>query len=180
MPKPTDLTTLQKLLSICGAPVERPTAQDWAPFERDHLLVPEDYKEFLSHFGSGYVKDAIIVFNLSRPEQVAEWERVLCNERGFRADTPSLYYPAWPLYPEPGGLLPFAYVHNCDFLYWRAIGTDPNRWTVAYGSPPDMTLYSETLVGFLVRLLTEREYGSAMPEFLFDEPNEFYPLDTEG
>jgi len=98
------------------------------------LQLPGSYKALVEQFGASVWQDFLRV--LSPFDEQRELRRVggatLEADRALRREFP-WYYPL-PLYPEPGGLLPWAVSDNGDVLYFITAGL-PDQWpTVIKGA----------------------------------------------
>jgi hypothetical protein len=108
---------------------------DWAACERElgHPL-PDDYKEFISAYGSGILCalfDIPSPFSLTQLGKVAprEWWVQWAGIYDASGETPTeLPYPAYPSIP---GLLPWGLYGDVNVLSWYT-GGDPSRWHVVY------------------------------------------------
>jgi hypothetical protein len=97
---------------------------------RISLLLPDDYKRLVCAFGTGSWKSFLWVlnpFSSNRFLNLLEKEQhQLDAERTIRAQWPKNV--PFALYPEPGGLFPWALTDNGDRLYWLTKG-NPDEWT---------------------------------------------------
>jgi hypothetical protein len=118
-------------------PFEAGSAEGFTAVEgRLGLALPTDYKSLIGAYGTGSWKGFLWVLNpfasnryLNLFEQA---QRQLEAERTIRADWPKDV--PFALYPDPGGLLPWAMTDNGDRLYWLTEGR-PDTWdTVVYES----------------------------------------------
>jgi hypothetical protein len=95
------------------------------------IALPAGYKSLIGAYGTGSWKGFLWVLNpfasnrfLNLFEQT---QRQLEAERAIRADCSSEV--PFPIYPEPGGLLPWAITDNGDRLYWLTEG-NPENWAI--------------------------------------------------
>ena len=143
------------------------------------LLLPEDYKRLIGTYGTGVWKEFLWVLNpfasnvyLNLFEQV---KRQLDAERKIRADWPGNV--PFALYPEQGGLLPWAMTDNGNRLYWQTVG-DPAHWpTVIYESRgPEFECFPFGCCEFLLRWVSGKLPVSVFPrDFDFGFPFAFEP-----
>jgi hypothetical protein len=112
-------------------PEELPDAQIWNHIEVNVGKLPDDYKSFIQHYGTGCIDSFIWIFNpassnpnLNFGHQVNVQTETLreINEEGVERPI--------PLFPSDHGLLPFGITDNGDVLFWET-NEDPNGWTVA-------------------------------------------------
>jgi len=129
----TQLAELRLLVQPPVAPYGAPI--DWAAFERENaFLPPADYRALLDRYGPGTVNAGVGGLVLLQPMHPKRsfldgnrWLRDVL--RGLQRQGPS-GVPPWPIYPDPGGYLPFAVDESSWSLGWLAAGA-PDDWTVA-------------------------------------------------
>lgn len=99
----------------------------WDVIEADlGMPLPQDYKAFARLYGSGYFMGflGIDIPNTQNPNTRLEWQaQVVC---GIFKNDDELPYPMWP---APGGLLPFGSTDDGDYLFWLTDGR-PDNWRV--------------------------------------------------
>jgi hypothetical protein len=125
---------LSKLLSIPRGGAEQSDARWRAAEEALGLKLPGSYKSLVDHFGASSWADFLHVLspfddrlNLQRRGQ-QELDADRESRRAFPSD-----YPLG-LYPEPGGLLPWAVTDNGDTLYFITAGP-PDDWPTVIKGP---------------------------------------------
>ena len=98
------------------------------------LRLPGCYKAMVDKFGASTWADFLHV--LSPFDETLSLrrvgDRILQAERDSRSSFPA-HYPL-PLYPEPGGLLPWATTDNGDTLYFITKG-EPHNWPTLLKDP---------------------------------------------
>lgn len=104
---------------------------DWDEFARQKLFVPpSDYRALVRRYGAGCFGDwlrLIEPFHPSLPFIAAAG--LECRQlRGTQRQFPQ-FYPSWPIWPDAGGLLPWATTATGDHIGWRTAG-DPDDWTI--------------------------------------------------
>lgn len=117
------------------------------------ITLPDDYKEFISIYGTGSIQDFMRVWNYAdlrgkrTPRETItlitgeyEWDR----NAGFPID--------FKQYPEPGGLIPFASTNDGAYLNWHAEG-EPDQWFVVAYDPDQGKLLPAPGIGMLQCLL---------------------------
>ena len=104
--------------------------ESWPAIEDKLVKFPNDYKHFLSTYGSGCIDGFVYVFN----PVVSEGVLALCPEiKGAcwalreRAKYDDEF--RYPIFPDKPGLLPFAGTDNGDTIMWFTEG-EPNSWPV--------------------------------------------------
>jgi hypothetical protein len=127
---------LQVLLRL-GNDRPDPERERWSLVEkRLGLCLPASYKNMIDQFGESRWGDFLNILcpfseipnlNLMKKGQV-----ILEADRTTRESWPA-HYPL-PLYPEAGGLLPWAATDNGDTLYWIT-EADPNEWPTVIKEP---------------------------------------------
>ena len=155
--------------------VETPERHAWQGVEaRIGTALPDDYKAFIERLGTGRIDDFLWVFNpfsdnthLNLVEQIApQLENLRVLEKEFNERLP------YALFPDPGGLLPFASTDNGDVLFWRTVGT-PNHWTVVVNEAraPEYEEFASNMTDFLFNILTRTTVCKTFPEdFPGDDP----------
>jgi hypothetical protein len=96
------------------------------------LVLPGSYKVMVERFGASSWQEFLHVLS-----PFVEWCRcrvsaTLEADRELRREFPQ-FYPL-PLYPEPGGLLPWAVSDNGDTLYFITAGP-PDEWPTLIKGP---------------------------------------------
>ncbi|SMD25230.1 hypothetical protein [Lentzea albidocapillata] len=107
---------------------------DWAAVESSiGLALPDDYKHLVEIFPDGRFQAFV---RLIRPgavqspptEYLGYYAYRLEDMRGWRQKEPARF--PHPIFPEPGGLLPWGVSHRADLFFWLTDGDDPNKWPV--------------------------------------------------
>ncbi len=127
---------------------------------------PEDYVFFIKLYGTGAIDDFLHVYNPfarnANLNLLANIGRDLFGLRELKAESPS-YYP-FPIYFEPGGVLPWGVSIDGDLYCWRTTGLT-GRWTTTV--IPRHSGVEDFPVGmavFLASLLSGSLASSAFPE----------------
>jgi hypothetical protein len=150
-----------------------PPSIDWAAFEdRNGFAAPTDYRHLLDRYGVGsfgkgatehgwlYLHDPFAA-GTSLVER-SDWDRR--NMRGLQLRFPE-QYPGWSIWPEVGGLLPWAGTIDGDQVGWWTIG-EPDRWgTRFFGRHGEFEEFSEGAASFILGLLT-----GELEDSMLDEP----------
>lgn len=146
--------TLEQLLAIMPAPETPLSASgDWSGVVS--MLgtdLPSDFVAFINMYGTGCIAEFLWVFNPFEKNvhlNLLSCSRLILEaDREFRESYPQSLPE--PLFPEPGGLLPWAVTDNGDRLYWRTKG-DQNTWTVVVWESrgPEYESYALSMTGFL-------------------------------
>jgi hypothetical protein len=106
---------------------------DWVEVERKlGRQLPTDYKEFATRFGPGHFEDGYLWVAVPQGEgrRLNFFESLDVNIgvlRDVRSRGEAIPYP---LYPENGGVIPWASTVDGDVFFWVTEYDDPNRWPV--------------------------------------------------
>lgn len=108
-------------------PVDAGSAEQWPAVEaRLGVTLPADYKRLVNVYGAGLFADWVRVFSpFSEPSWLASPDLIGSIAGGteqWKAGPPALF-------PESGGLLPFAQDDNGNLFCWQTAGP-PHEWTV--------------------------------------------------
>jgi hypothetical protein len=124
---------VERLARVCASRVH-PGHGQWLAFERDYGIVfPRQYKNLIDEFAgtSSWWNDSLHVLSPSHGGQYAlrkNLDAILRADRESRSAWPQCY--PLPLFPEEGGLFPWA-VSDYATLYWiTRCGSDfgPDDW----------------------------------------------------
>lgn len=167
--------SLSALLTVLPAPQhpsEVPTPETWSDTERQLGQLPEDYKAFLGRFGTGTIGDFIGILN---PASKNPHLNLLVKGRAILSALIELRDGGepcpYPLFPDPGGLLPFGVTDNGDMLLWLTAG-EPRRWSVVVnaGREPTYETFECDMTDFVAGILTGRLHCSVFPDLLSSVP----------
>jgi hypothetical protein len=92
--------------------------------------LPSDYQDLVHQYGLGSFDDVVLwtpFTGSSWANLVAQARDLIANYAPLRDDCPEDF--PYPLYPEHGGLLPWASTGDGDWLCWLT-GGEPDRWPV--------------------------------------------------
>ncbi|MBI1259274.1 MAG: hypothetical protein GC204_17550 [Chloroflexi bacterium] len=150
---------LLSLLRPPEEPIETGSAEGWAAVEAMlSTTLPEDYKQFIGNFGSGWLGGFLFVWNPFASAFYMNFETRYVWKLGSLEGEPLPY----PLYPASGGLLPFAATKDGDTLFW-VTQAQPDHWTIfilpARGSADDYDEYAMDFTTFLCKLLKFEIHG---------------------
>lgn len=129
--------------------------------------LPEDYVQFINSYGTGSVCGFFWVYNPFSGNKnlnlLSSWTGTLSAMASLRAD-PTFGHEMvpFPLYFEPGGLLPWGRTINGEDLFWKTAG-DPDRWTIiVIGRSCGVEAFESSMSRFLSGVIR----GSIRPKFL--------------
>lgn len=151
------IENLSSVLSLPEAPIERGHTDRWPAIEQGmRIRLPQDYKDYVDAYGTGYIAEFIWIFNpfsekasLNLKEQMhprlsalQEIKRQLPNDVPYR------------IWPELGGLLPVGATGNGDCIYWLTAG-NPTQWPILVNESrgPDWATFEMPLTEFLTGIL---------------------------
>ena len=174
--------TIEALVKAIPPPVMPLAAFDgpWEPVEAElGMALPQDYKDLMRLYGFGSFLEFLGLnvpvsenFNVRFVPQA----RLICD--GFQSMREDVPYPLWP---EPGGLLPVGSTDNGDYLMWLTRGRPEDWGGVVWGRAfLSFELFDCDLTSFLAGLATGEIVPEEFPDDLFpcDEP--FVPLRHES
>ncbi|GAA1028532.1 MULTISPECIES: SMI1/KNR4 family protein [Amycolatopsis] len=128
---------IEEIVEITGWTGGIRRGRDWADVEQAvGIRVPDDYKALMAKFPSGCFRGAV---NFSNPIDaridLAEFVRedihgVLESFSGTWNN--KLEGTDYRLFPEPGGLLPWADDTCGGVFFWRTSSENPNHWPVVF------------------------------------------------
>ncbi|QDT30077.1 SMI1/KNR4 family protein [Gimesia panareensis] len=148
------LGELLKIVTPPDKPKEVPTKPNWAAVEKKlGLQLPDDYKRYVTKFGTGVLGSFLRVYNpFSKREYTSLQKSVVsvCEIHQMRSDT----FP-YEFYPESPGLLPWGNDDNGNNLFWLTRGAR-NKWPIVVCSGRDdrSQLFEMGMTAFLARTFT--------------------------
>jgi hypothetical protein len=126
-----------RLAALVGVPDRKRNDVDWPAVESSiGLGLPAEYKRLVETFPDGVFQGLVRV---NRPgdhhEPVTQflgfYAYQLEDMRQFQAGGGAIPYP---IFPEPGGLLPWATGPRAEPFFWLTQGEDPDAWPVVAAS----------------------------------------------
>lgn len=173
--------TIENLIKAVPPPVAPVEAfrGPWEVIEADvSTRLPQDYKDFARLYGSGYFLDFLGIYipNTEDPHARLEWQAQLVRGTFLTYEEEDRPYPMWP---EPGGLLPFGRTFDGDEFFWLMRGP-PDAWRVVvwdrgFGSFEELDC---DLTDFLAGLATGELLPKHWPEDLLPWEPVFQPHST--
>lgn len=144
--------------------------------EKVGTRLPIDYVYFINSYGTGTVNDFLVVLNPFASQTylnlLEQMPRLLSMLRELREEYPEEY--PYPLYFEPGGLLPWGMSDSGDTYCWLTEGS-PDLWpVVTVPRHSDMELFEVTMVKFIEAALRGQLESSAIPTE-FSQRTSFVP-----
>ncbi|SFR28753.1 hypothetical protein SAMN04488564_11561 [Lentzea waywayandensis] len=126
--------SVEDLASRLGVDVEANNSFDWVAVEHSvGLKLPDDYKRLAELFPAGWFQGFIELIRPgdvdgSKTDFLGYYTHRLEDMRRWREDEPARF--PFPIFPEPGGLLPWGTSRNSDLFFWLTELADPNAWPV--------------------------------------------------
>ncbi|MET9232509.1 SMI1/KNR4 family protein [Lentzea sp. NPDC003310] len=124
-----DLKALCTLVAPPARPVLGERSWEWVQAELGTRL-PADYVEFMETYGGGTFARCLNLWTPLDPQGLTHLAREATADAldmaAFLDEGPSL-----PMWPEPGGFLPFGENVEGDKLGWLTTG-DPDRWPLVF------------------------------------------------
>jgi hypothetical protein len=125
------MNPLAELVEVMPPPKRPLHAEgDWEAVEAAMgLRLPTDYKAYIRTYGSGMVNSCLDIPSPLRPgENVRRWWTSWAE---FYSDIAEYVHTPYPVFPQPGGLLPFGTLGDVDILNWLTVG-EPEQWPFVY------------------------------------------------
>jgi hypothetical protein len=125
--------------------------------QRYGMALPADYVELANTYGMGHFEDNgrthIRVFN---PFSDIDWTHILnlcaVERRGRETNPGSIPHP---IYPEPGGLLPWAIEADGGLFYWLTEDS-PDHWPILIGYEDYYERFDVSITTFLACIFTRK------------------------
>jgi len=152
--------------------------------------LPKDYGSFIDAFGTGTIDGFMMVFNpfsanrfvnliergRAELEAYVEVFQPPPNSPLLTSSTTNTKLPH-PVYPFPGGLLPFAGTDNGEIFFWKTVGA-PDQWTtVVYEARgPKYFEYPGGMTDLLGALLSRTITCSVLPASFPSSKPAFVPV----
>lgn len=175
----SSLNALKEVLRPPNIPCETPDSSDWQLVETSlGMGLPEDYKDFISCYGTGAVDQFLWVLNpfsnnkylnlLDAGSAQLEVLRQLRDD--FGENIP------YPLGSDSNGLYPWAITDNGDVLYWLCNGV-PSDWLIVVNEAraPCWREFKCSMSEFLARLITRELIVDIFPDDFPSESPKFVP-----
>ncbi|GAA1899812.1 hypothetical protein [Actinomadura bangladeshensis] len=177
------------LEALIGPPRKRPPAVDWRTLESGMgLTFPADHRELCARYSSLHFDGLLTWVNsgLWEPRatiQGAKDELEFLRQRKLNFSEMTLLddqgqwskRPAFPVYPEPGGLLMWGNTYNADHCMWLT-DPDPEKWTIVIENG-NFWHFHGGLLDFLVGILEGSVRCPLLPE---GWPSSFAVEEIEG
>jgi hypothetical protein len=167
---------VRRLAAQAGVSASAGRVLDWAAIERDlGLPLPTDYKQLAESFPDGHFRRFV---HLRRPERWPDSRVRLLSEfalaqlEGMREyrETGEVEFP-YPLFPEPGGVLPWGDISSPGVAFWLTGPVEPDDWPVVVATEECdyWDRFDGTVCDFLMAVATARYDASSFMTAAFDE-----------
>jgi hypothetical protein len=168
------------LAKLIGPPARRSAPRDWAnAVQLPGFAPPADYQSFIDTYGPGTFWD-ITITSLD-----ADGDFDMLQLLTWQAQARAAGKVYWPVYPQPGGLVPWGRTVDGWLVGWVPLGDDPDRWGVAvaaqdqvvYPYAPHLS-FSAFLVGltqpdsYSLRMLGREPWSEGRPLFHPAQPHQ--------
>lgn len=169
---------LKEILKPPNDPVDTPKAGDWLKIESILGKLPEDYMRFVESFGTGSVDGFVWIFNPVSSNQNLNLLDQIHIKISALSDSVEMFGEVvpYPLFPKPGGLMPFGVTDNGDVLFWQ-VNSNPPDWKVIVNAARESKWkkYDVGMTDLLAGLLSRQIICEVFPgDFPSDRPV-FYP-----
>lgn len=170
---------LIELLEFDGQALETPGPAGWSMVETQlGYNLPNDYKSYIDHFGSGYIDRFIWIYNpfASKPSMnlslMVERQRKALHE--IKEQIPDAV--PYKIHPEDGGLLACGFTANGDRIYWLTEGREED-WKVVVNESrgPDWEVHGMGIVEFLCKIISKETTCGIFPDNVPSEDPSFVP-----
>jgi hypothetical protein len=148
---------LDELLTVLPPP-KRPLHNqgDWVAVEAAiGLRLPEDYKAFITAYGRGTINNCLEIESpFGTKPNVRDW---WVNWAAFYECVTEYEPLPYPVYPQPGGLLPFGTLGDVNILNWHTVG-ESESWPFVYYDRAEgfFEIKGLTAVEFVLEAVTRR------------------------
>lgn len=178
------IETLIKVMQPPINPSETGKMENWIDLEkRLGIKLPNDYKEYISTYGTGRIDDFLWVLNpfskYSNANLIDDIEHFQWAYGELRKEFPE-DYPR-PPFPENDSLITWGETDNGDYLFWiYDKNQDPNEWKIGITDMGDGEyLFDMNMSTFLEKLVKNEIQTDAFPEDFLEKKNiKFQPINT--
>lgn len=174
---------LQKILKKPNKVYSVGTKDKWNRVQKElDISFPKDYITFIDYYGTGGIGDFLWFLTPFEEDINVNYKKrskvMLEAYQESKQKYPEYY--SHKLYPEDGGLLPFAYTDNGDELYWLTKGK-PEQWhVVIYESrSPEFHYYSVGLAEFLYKIIQKQILCEIFDDDMFFSGMEYIAVKIE-
>jgi len=176
----SSLGRLTRVLQPPAQPLEVTTASNWQLVQEQlGIILPEDYKGFVATYGTGAVDDFLWILSPFSGNDHLN----LLKQATVRTDAQRQFSQAagvenpYALYPQAGGLFPWAITDNGDVLYWLCDGL-PSTWAIVVcdSQSSHWQQFQMSTCEFLTELIMKTIVVRAFPTDFPEEPSKFIAM----
>ena len=177
------IDSLLKLLPPPPKPDVTPTLATWNnAFRFLQTRLPEDYVQFINHYGTGEINDFLYIYSPFAVNEafnlLQKFAPTLAYVRVLKSDWPGVY--PYPLYFEPGGLIPFGHNDRGDNLFWLTTTSTIDDWPLvviqAVRDGDFHARYDLPLTRFLLDTFAGKLHCPLLPDDWHRQSPSFKPL----
>jgi hypothetical protein len=177
---------IDELLTVLSAPenpVETGANQNWGKVTNQFgQSLPGDYMMFIDRFGSGQIGDWLTVLNpFSKNRRISlsdQFFAILSGVSSLKSEYPETC--PFPLFFEPGGLLPWGLSIDGDIFCWKTDGPSGRWTTVVLGRHSGPELHELSCTQFIARIITGETSSAAVPSEWRELEVKFLPIVLPG
>jgi hypothetical protein len=156
------------------APKEIGTPKAWEKIgQRLGVVLPQDYKDLIDHYGTGTFGDSIIILNPFAENESLNLFHTLETHHRATQMAQLVVDPAWTaihpfeLYPAHLGLLPWGTIMDYERIFFWQVNGAPDKWvTVFYNlRNGEYEVWKMPCTDLLVRLLSGALQSVLLPEY---------------
>lgn len=162
--------------TVLGAVSEQVPVIDWVEVHAGlGTELPVDYRVLSDNYLHLAIAGFMGVLHPDRSDTGYGLQEFVDETLGFLRDRRAIMPERmpYPLFPEPGGLLPWEVTDNNDFFFWLTSG-EPDRWRVVVTDQTEWWEFEGGMQKFLVGLLRG---DLVCPVFWDDFPQEGYEVE---
>lgn len=185
------MSDVERLTSLTGWSGRGEAGTDWAQAEEElDVALPADFRELAGRFPMGTFQ-GYLTFNpgvyaladlcAGEVGRLRRWrdgtpdDDELEQFPGPPSRTPEFPFPLWP---EPGGIFPWAEAEAGATFFWLRSGADPDSWPVVWwhGAELAWERFDGTATEFLIVLVTGQVDRARLGAPVFPPPPRFDPV----
>lgn len=158
---------VRRLAEAAGISPEANRTFDWQAIEADlGLRLPADYKLIAESFPGGWFRQFVEVWLPDQPTRLlSEFARgELESVREYKATGEGTF--PFPLFPDPGGVLPWGYLRSPGLAYWLTGPGDPDDWPLVLATEDGdyWDRFDGPVCEFLIEVVLGRYDASGFPD----------------
>jgi hypothetical protein len=158
---------LEEFVKLVPPPAKpRDNIGDWSEVESAlGTTLPTDYKVYIDAYGTGILLDFLWIYNPFAQDVEANLLIQSSGELRTQRELRTKLAIPYPLFPEPGGVLPLGRTHNGDVFFWSTEG-EADAWTVVVRGSRRIELeeFKLGLLDMIAALVLQTVTVSAFPD----------------